>query len=348
MQKILFQNIQITDFILNDFKFIGNSISNLIIRIESNSVKLENLNLLPLVGIKTGYNEGFIKSNTNYSRDYIFGRDIKKYSALNSDTQIFFPYKFNEDKYELINENITDLNILDERDKLEKRAVIKDGLISGTKKWFEYQQINKNLNFENEYIVYPNVSLGNNFTLSKNKIIDMTGFIIPSNSKYLLSILNSKITKFLMELYAISRRGGYLEYKIQYISKIPIKEISNKKQQPFILKADQMLSLNKDLQELSQKFQRTLLREYESLDKLSKKLETWFALSYADFLKELQKKKVVLSLSKKAELEAYFLEEQQKAAALKTQIDQTDKEIDAMVYALYGLTEAEIAIVESC
>ena len=348
MQKILFQNIQITDFILNDYKFIGNSISNLIIRIESNSVKLENLNLLPLVGIKTGYNEGFIKSNTNYSRDYIFGRDIKKYSALNSDTQIFFPYKFNEDKYELINENITDLNILDERDKLEKRAVIKDGLISGTKKWFEYQQINKNLNFENEYIVYPNVSLGNNFTLSKNKIIDMTGFIIPSNSKYLLSILNSKITKFLMELYAISRRGGYLEYKIQYISKIPIKEISNKKQQPFILKADQMLSLNKDLQELSQKFQRTLLREYESLDKLSKKLETWFALSYADFLKELQKKKVVLSLSKKAELEAYFLEEQQKAVALKTQIDQTDKEIDAMVYALYGLTEAEIAIVESC
>lgn len=102
------------------------------------------------------------------------------------------------------------------------------------------------------------------------------------------------------------------------------------------------------MQELSQKFQRTLLREYESLYKLSKKLETWYALSYADFLKELQKKKVVLSLSKKVELETYFLEEQQKAVALKTEIDQTDKEIDAMVYALYGLTEAEIAIVESC
>jgi hypothetical protein len=31
---------------------------------------------------------------------------------------------------------------------------------------------------------------------------------------------------------------------------------------------------------------------------------------------------------------------------LKTQIDQTDREIDRMVYALYGLTEEEIAIVE--
>ena len=102
------------------------------------------------------------------------------------------------------------------------------------------------------------------------------------------------------------------------------------------------------LREESQKFQRTLLREFEPLDTLSKKLETWYTLSYADFLKELQKKKVVLSLAQKAEWEGYFLEEQQKAVALKTQIDHTDQEIDAMVYALYGLADAEIAIVESC
>ena len=31
---------------------------------------------------------------------------------------------------------------------------------------------------------------------------------------------------------------------------------------------------------------------------------------------------------------------------LKTQIDPTDREIDRMVYTLYGLTEEEIAIVE--
>ena len=32
---------------------------------------------------------------------------------------------------------------------------------------------------------------------------------------------------------------------------------------------------------------------------------------------------------------------------LKTQIDKTDKEIDQMVYELYGLTEEEIKIVET-
>jgi len=167
------------------------------------------------------------------------------------------------------------------------------------------------------------------------------------DEKFYLGILNSKVMWFFLKNTGTELRGGYFRFKTNYLKPFPLPEIP---ENPNLIidRTNQMLSLNKDLQELSQKFQRTLLREYESLDKLSKKLETWFALSYADFLKELQKKKVVLSLSKKAELEAYFLEEQQKAVALKTQIDQTDKEIDAMVYALYGLTEAEIAIVESC
>ncbi len=35
------------------------------------------------------------------------------------------------------------------------------------------------------------------------------------------------------------------------------------------------------------------------------------------------------------------------AQALQQQINQTDKEIDAMVYELYGLTDDEIKIVEN-
>jgi hypothetical protein len=61
---------------------------------------------------------------------------------------------------------------------------------------------------------------------------------------------------------------------------------------------------------------------------------------------ELEKKKVKLSLAHKSEWEEYFLVEQQKALALKTQIDTTDHQIDQMVYELYGLTEDEIALVE--
>ena len=59
------------------------------------------------------------------------------------------------------------------------------------------------------------------------------------------------------------------------------------------------------------------------------------------------KKKVKLSLSQEAEWEDYFISERKKALDLKAQIDATDKEIDTMVYELYGLSEEEINIVES-
>ena len=62
--------------------------------------------------------------------------------------------------------------------------------------------------------------------------------------------------------------------------------------------------------------------------------------------KELNKLKICLTLSEEAELMSYFNEQKAKAQALQAQIDRTDKEIDRMVYALYGLTEEEIKIVE--
>jgi hypothetical protein len=126
-------------------------------------------------------------------------------------------------------------------------------------------------------------------------------------------------------------------------NRIPIPDTFN--QLPVIQKADQMLSLNKDLQDVSQKFQRSLERKF-NLTELPKKLQDWYLLSYSEFIKELGKKKVVLSLVEEAEWEDYFLQESKKALDLKAQIDQTDKEIDQMVYVLYGLSEEEIRIVE--
>ncbi len=340
-----FKLIDIQDFVKNDYKFIDYRISNLIDKLEKNSAKLAELNLLPLVGVKTGYNDGFLNINSKYSKEYIFGRNIKKYSNIQAENKIFFPYVITDGKYELIDSDDEELLLLEERDKLEKRAIIKDGLISGTKKWFEFQQINRMLDFDNEYIIYPNVSLGNNFTISKGRVVDMTCFIIPSNSKYLLSILNSKLVAFLMEIYAISRRGGYLEYKVQYLSKIPIKDISLDLQQPFIEKADQMLLLNKELQEVSQKFIRMLERRFE-IDSIPNRLQEWHTLSYDEFLKELSKKKIKLSLAQESEWEDFFRTEKEKATAIAEQIATTDREIDQMVYKLYNLTEEEIEIVE--
>ena len=132
--------------------------------------------------------------------------------------------------------------------------------------------------------------------------------------------------------------------KKSQLLELPIVELKN--QTPFIEKADLMLSLNKDLQEQSQKFQRMLERKFE-LAVLPKKIQEWYLLSYSDFIKELSKLKIKLSLSQEAEWEEYFRSEASKLNAIKSQIDATDKAIDTMVYTLYGLTDEEIAIVES-
>jgi hypothetical protein len=106
-----------------------------------------------------------------------------------------------------------------------------------------------------------------------------------------------------------------------------------------------MISLNKELMEVSLKLQKSLLRKF-NIEDLSKKLQNWYLLSYPEFIKELAKKKIKLSLSDEAEWETYFTTEAKKALDLKAQIDKTDKEIDQMVYKLYDLTDEEIKIVE--
>jgi hypothetical protein len=42
----------------------------------------------------------------------------------------------------------------------------------------------------------------------------------------------------------------------------------------------------------------------------------------------------------------YFNEQKEKAQTIQAEIDKIDKEIDQMVYELYGLTKGEIKIVE--
>jgi hypothetical protein len=85
--------------------------------------------------------------------------------------------------------------------------------------------------------------------------------------------------------------------------------------------------------------------KYE-IEKLTTKLQNWHELEFKEFLNELKKAKVQLRISEEAEWMQYFKDQKQKALELKAAIDNTDREIDRMVYALYGLNDEEIQIVE--
>jgi len=90
-----------------------------------------------------------------------------------------------------------------------------------------------------------------------------------------------------------------------------------------------------------------LLSNKLGVTKISKKLQNWYQMEGKEFLKELSKAKVKLSLLEESEWVNYFKEQKQIAFEIKSEIDKTDKEIDQIVYRLYGLTEEEIQIIEN-
>ena len=178
-------------------------------------------------------------------------------------------------------------------------------------------------------IIFPNANLVN--LVNQNE-----------NIKFYIVILNSTLISYFYNLYYGESNTNLTKVAFE---NIPIPNIENINQQPFIEKADKMLALNKELQEVSQKFQRMIMRKFE-LEKLSTKLQNWYLLNFDEFMKELKKAKIKLSLSDEANWEDYFIAEKEKADTLNNEITKTDKEIDKMVYKLYGLSDDEIKVIE--
>jgi type I restriction-modification system DNA methylase subunit len=193
-------------------------------------------------------------------------------------------------------------------------------------------------------------------TLDTNKLYGLHTLVVINikknykssiNIKYILSLFNSKVLSYYYKTNFSSTKTVFSEIGAQKVRLLPIVEISLPQQKPFIEKVDLILSLNKELQNQSEKFQRTIQRNFEGLEVLPKKLQNWYLLTYNEFIKELSKKKVKLSLEDEGKWEDFFTQESKKALEIKNSIEKTDKEIDTMVYQLYNLTDDEIEIIES-
>ncbi len=133
--------------------------------------------------------------------------------------------------------------------------------------------------------------------------------------------------------------------RIIQVKELPIKIINLELQEPFIAKADKMIELNKTLLNISSKFISYISDKWK-LEKVSGKIEEFYLYDFEILLKELKKQKIVLQGMEEYSLKEIFDSEKSKLEELKKDIEKTDKEIDKMVYELYGLTEEDIAIIE--
>jgi len=169
--------------------------------------------------------------------------------------------------------------------------------------------------------------------------------IIPSkgvNIYCLAAALNSSLMSYVHTTRKSGENKAFAQFSGVYIKSFPFKNSNDDRFEDFVKK---ITKLSGDLNNHVHQFNELMLSKFD-IEKLSRKLQSWHELPFKQFLKELKKKKVKLSLEEEAEWMEYFKEQKAEAEELKAQIAQTDAEIDAMVYELYGLSEEEIEVVE--
>ena len=305
-----------------------------------------------------GYNSKYdyhFEIEKELTKPFIKGNEISKYKSLNNKFFVLFPYEKDgtgvSEEYIKMSLPKTYSYIKHYETEIRSREKGKMDIKEG---WYLYIYQKNHEKFPFPKIMTQEISLGCNMTYDeKGELYHPTtiySFLKNArfnvDDKFYLGILNSRVMWFFLKNTGTELGGGYFRFKTNYLKPFPLPEISENPDL-MIYNINEILSSNKNLQEISSKFQRILQRKFEGLDKLPKKLENWYELTFTDFVKELKKKKVKLSLTEEAEWEDYFIKEQQKAIEIKVQITKIDKEIDTMVYELYDLTDEEIAIIEN-
>ncbi|MBO4351359.1 MAG: hypothetical protein J6A01_10485, partial [Proteobacteria bacterium] len=175
-------------------------------------------------------------------------------------------------------------------------------------------------------------------------------FIAHDSSKdnllFILSIANSTITSWYGRLvFPNFSKDIFPKINPADISSIPIVSCMETERNELSSLADAQLAANEQLQKYTQKF---LNRVQSTLGvaKVTEKLSEFYKYDFSVFQSELKKQKIKLSLREQDDWEEYFNGYRQDCTRLLLEIEENDRQIDKLVYDLYGLTDEEIAIVE--
>ena len=317
-----------------------------------------------LYGIKTGLTKAFVidalakeelvasdNRSAEILKPFLMGKDIQRYDTPDIDKYlVFFPKGFTSEQsgltdeaqaWQWIQSNYPAVAswLAPFETKAKKRY-------DQGEFWWELRACDYYNAFEEPKIIYLKFQVKPAFIMDLQKSYNNdANFIYPHEDYFLLGILNSKLGWFLISNTCTEIQNGY-QLIYDYFKNIPIPAHPSDE-----IKTDienlvkKIIHLKQIMNTKKQKFLKRLQSNFE-IEKLSKKLENFYELDFKTFLKELKKKKVTLSLKEQDEWEEYFESYQKELLDLQTKIEKTDREIDQMVYALYGLSEEEIRIVE--
>ncbi|HVB21047.1 MAG TPA: hypothetical protein VNG51_03765 [Ktedonobacteraceae bacterium] len=180
---------------------------------------------------------------------------------------------------------------------------------------------------------------------------DKGNILIPADIS-LLGILQSRVCWFcITRLCApLAERMGLIIYqhKIQYIARLPVPQLTD-------VQCEHIGKLTLQLTETAK--QRYAIRRQTAhriasdlgtaQGKLNQKLELWWELSFQEFRAELMKSfKRDIPLKERNEWEALLKEQASEIGRLTARIVQLETELNAAVYAVFGLNEAEQRLIE--
>jgi len=355
--KILIDNdfeLEQSKLDITSWSFERHDVLDLRDKINHNGTSIKDISGLGFYrGLLTGYNDAFVidkktrddlikqdPKNEEIIKPLLRGRDIKKWKLDFQDLYLIWTYvDIPIENYPLIKKH---LDLYEE--KLKKRT-------DQGNHWWELRHCSYYSEFDKEKLIYPNLA-PKLFAVFDEKgfYTNQKCFIITSktiNLKYLGVLLSSKTLNFIFKFLGSTLEGKRFDLNKKYVEQLPIKLIAKNEQKPFIEKANKMLQLNNDLADELNGFKGWLQRDPYNIDKFSKKLDKYYELSFDEFLAELNKKKVVTRQRKTQEILKNEFEKSIKFInPLRQQIEETDNDIDQMVYDLFGLTEEEIKIIE--
>ena len=187
-----------------------------------------------------------------------------------------------------------------------------------------------------------------------HNVCDVYNLQLINNENYDLvsisAIINSKLINVFYDTKFKSVKKLFPKIPIQNLKLLPLPVFKEGIDFNLKEKTNSLLCKNIELKTIRDRFVKYIGSNSLQIE-VTKKLQNWHELEFGDFIKELNKtikKSGGEKLTKSDEMEwmEVFETKKEEAQALKSEIDKTDREIDQMVYELYGLSEEEIKIVE--
>jgi type I restriction-modification system DNA methylase subunit len=207
-------------------------------------------------GIKTGLNEAFIideqkrqelvrddSRNEELIKSFLTGAECKRYVVKSKKNYIILTKIGVEvKKYPAIYKHLCSF-----QEALEKRW-------DKGNYWYELRACSYYHLFDGPKIVWGNLAKRSSFSLETNGFyVNNPANILPTNSKYVLGILNSKLMSYFLRSICAQRQGGFIEQKPVYVSQVPIKKPTKEQEIEITQHVEKMLQLNEKLFKIGDK-----------------------------------------------------------------------------------------------